>query len=100
MCGDSTNPDHVKQLMGGRKARLRFTSLPYGNQRDYPANGITDWDTWLEFMRIDGWRRFGLYVWDQSSGMPGDWAGRLAPAFELIFQFNKKRKPNKTCPAK
>ncbi len=139
MCGDSTNPNHVKQLMDGRKARLCFTSPPYGNQRDYTTDGITDWDKlmtgvfgastmgsamhksgqvlvnlglihhknewqpywdgWLEFMRIDGWRRFGLYVWDQGPGMPGDWAGRLAPAFELIFHFNKeKRKPNKIVP--
>lgn len=60
---------------------------------------IRNWDGWLEFMRIDGWRRFGLYVWDQGPGMPGDWAGRLAPAFEMIFHFNKqKRKPNKIVP--
>ena len=33
--------------------------------------------------------------------MPGDWAGRLAPAFELIFHFNRQaRKPNKIVPCK
>ncbi|MFK0570595.1 DNA modification methylase [Endozoicomonas sp.] len=139
MCGDSTKATDVEALMDGRKARLCFTSPPYGNQRDYTTDGISDWDKlmtgvfgsttlgkamhqagqvlvnlgmihhknewqpywngWLEFMRIDGWRRFGMYVWDQGPGMPGDWAGRLAPAFELIFHFNKqKRKPNKIVP--
>ena len=33
--------------------------------------------------------------------MPGDWAGRLAPAFELVFHFNRQaRKPNKIVPCK
>jgi hypothetical protein len=52
-------------------------------------------------MREQGWRRFGLYVLDQGAGMPGDWAGRLAPAFELVFHFNRQaRKPNKIVPCK
>ena len=59
------------------------------------------WRVWLDWMRSEGWRRFGLYVWDQGAGMPGDWAGRLAPAFELVFQFNRQaRKPNKIVPCK
>lgn len=54
------------------------------------------WSGWLEMMRDAGWRRFGLYVWDQGPGLPGDWAGRLAPSFELIFHFNKNSiEPNK-----
>jgi hypothetical protein len=28
------------------------------------------WQDWLEWMREEGWRRFGLYVWDQGAGMP------------------------------
>ena len=47
------------------------------------------WDGWIEWMRTQGWRRFGLYVWDQGSGLPGDWSGRYAPSFELVFHFNK-----------
>lgn len=47
------------------------------------------WDKWIEYMRIKGWRRFGWYVWDQGSGLPGDWSGRLAPSHEFIFHFNK-----------
>ncbi len=59
------------------------------------------WQGWLDWMRSEGWRRFGLWVWDQGAGMPGDWAGRLAPAFELIFHFNRQaRKPNKIVPCK
>jgi DNA modification methylase len=59
------------------------------------------WQDWLEWMRVQGWRRFGLYIWDQGAGMPGDWAGRLAPAFELVFHFNRQaRKPNKIIPCK
>ena len=59
------------------------------------------WQGWLDWMRGQGWRRFGLYVWDQGAGMPGDWDGRLAPAFELVFHFNRQaRKPNKIVPCK
>lgn len=54
------------------------------------------WDNWINWMRSKGWRRFGLYVWDQGTGIPGDWGGRLAPSFEFIFHFNRVgRKPNK-----
>lgn len=48
------------------------------------------WEKWLEYMRAAGWRRFGLYVWDQGPGLPGNWNGRLAPSFELVFHFNKE----------
>ena len=59
------------------------------------------WQGWLDWMRAEGWRRFGLYVWDQGPGLPGDWGGRLAPSFELVFHFNRAgRKPNKTVPCK
>lgn len=59
------------------------------------------WDGWLEWMRSNGWRRFGWYVWDQGPGMPGDWAGRLAPAFEFVFHLNREaRPPNKTVECK
>lgn len=54
------------------------------------------WDPWIERMRENGWRRYGLYVWDQGFGLLGDWHGRLAPSFELVFHFNKSAKhPNK-----
>lgn len=57
------------------------------------------WNGWLDWMRTQGWRRFGLYVWDQGPGLPGDWNGRLAPAFEFVFHFNRQaRQPNKFVP--
>jgi DNA modification methylase len=62
---------------------------------------IPYWDGWLAWMRTQSWRRFAWYVWDQGPGMPGDWAGRLAPSFEFIFHFNREsRKPNKIVPCK
>jgi DNA modification methylase len=62
---------------------------------------IPYWDAWLAWMRTQGWRRFAWYVWDQGPGMPGDWNGRLAPAFEFIFHFNREsRRPNKIVPCK
>lgn len=55
------------------------------------------WENWIQWMRSEGWRRFGWYVWDQGPGMPGDWNGRFAQAFEFIFHFNKKSiRPEKT----
>lgn len=57
------------------------------------------WEGWIEWMRAQGWRRFGWYVWDQGPGLPGDWQGRLAPSHEFIFHFNRApRKPHKTVP--
>ncbi len=59
------------------------------------------WDAWIAWMRAQGWRRFGWYVWDQGPGLPGDWRGRLAPSFEFVFHFNRhNRKANKTVPCK
>jgi len=59
------------------------------------------WSGWLDWMRQQGWRRFGWYVWDQGAGLPGDWAGRLAPCFEFVFHFNRQsRKPHKIVPCK
>jgi DNA modification methylase len=59
------------------------------------------WSAWLDWMRARGWRRLGLYAWDQGPGLPGDWNGRLAPAFELLFHFNREaRQPNKIVPCK
>ena len=63
---------------------------------------IPYWDGWLAWMQAQGWRRFAWYVWDQGPGLPGDWNGRLAPAFEFVFHFNRKasepRRPNKIVP--
>ena len=54
------------------------------------------WERWIEWMRRQGWRRFGWYVWDQGAGLPGDWNGRLAPSHEFVFHFNKEtRRANK-----
>lgn len=59
------------------------------------------WQDWLDWMRGQRWRRFGFYIWDQGPGLPGDWNGRLAPAFEFHFHFNRAaRKPNKIVPCK
>jgi DNA modification methylase/ParB-like chromosome segregation protein Spo0J len=59
------------------------------------------WRGWLDWMRAQGWRRFALYAWDQGPGLPGDWNGRLAPAFELVFHLNRTaRQANKIVPCK
>lgn len=50
------------------------------------------WDGWIAWMREQGWRRFGWYVWDQGFGLPGDWNGRLAPSHEFVFHFNRDTK--------
>jgi DNA modification methylase len=62
---------------------------------------LSYWDSWINHMRTLGWRKFGFYVWDQGSGLPGDWMGRLAPSHEFVFHFNRERqKPNKIIPTK
>jgi len=48
------------------------------------------WSAWIDWMRSRGWRRFGWYVWDQGPGLMGNWNGRLAPAHEWIFHFNRE----------
>jgi len=45
---------------------------------------------WFEWMKSQGLRRFGWYVWDQGNGLPGNFGGRCAPSHEFIFHFNKK----------
>lgn len=57
------------------------------------------WQDLITDMTASGWRHFGWYVWDQMSGMAGDWNGRLAPSFEFILHFNREARPvNKTKP--
>lgn len=137
LCADASDVDAIAALMQGDQASLLFTSPPYGQQRDYTAGGISDWDAmmegvfraccahvtpagqvlvnlgmihrdgewspywdrWIDVMRADGWRRFGMYVWDQGPGLPGDWNGRLSPSYELVFHLNKiARQANKIVP--
>jgi DNA modification methylase len=138
LCGDSTKAEDVERLMAGAKANLCFTSPPYGQQRDYTAEGkakvadwdglmrgvfanlpMTDagqvlvnlglihregewipyWDKWIEWMREQGWRRFGWYVWDKKHPMPMKDSGRLLPQHEWVFHFNRKHIDcNKTIP--
>ena len=50
---------------------------------------IPYWNDLIEDMQSHSWRMFGWYVWDKMHAMPGDWNGRLAPAHEWIFHFNK-----------
>lgn len=62
---------------------------------------IPYWDGWIEWMRSQGWRRFGWYVWDQGWGLPGDWNGRLAPSHEFVYHFNKNSvRPDKCVTSK
>lgn len=52
---------------------------------------------WIQYAKSLGLRYFGQYVWDKLSALPGDWGGRLAPAFEFIFHFNRESvQPQKT----
>ena len=55
------------------------------------------WDKWLAWMRRQGFKQFGWYVWDQGFGLPGDWNGRLAPSHEFIFHFNRESHRPKKC---
>jgi len=57
------------------------------------------WEPFICDMRAAGWRFFGWYVWDQGPGLPMNSSGRLAPAHEFVFHFNRtSRKPNKIVP--
>jgi DNA modification methylase len=94
-------------LMQGVFARLAEVMTPEGQvlvnlgliHRDNEWQPY--WSGWIDWMRQQGWRRFGWYVWDQGAGMMGDWAGRLAPCFEFVFHFNREaRQPNKIIPKK
>ena len=48
------------------------------------------WDEWLNYCEENGNKLFGWYVWDQLSGMPGDYHGRLARSHEWVFHFSQK----------
>lgn len=100
-----TSPPYAQQRDYGAKIedwdglmRGAFATLPMADEGQVLVNlGLVHkdgewwpyWDRWIEWMRGQGWRRFGWYVWDQGSGLQGDWNGRLAPSFEFIFHFNR-----------
>ena len=57
------------------------------------------WRDLFDSAKDAGWRLFGWYVWDKGFALPGNWNGRLAPAHEFIFHFNREaRQPNKIVP--
>ena len=47
------------------------------------------WNNWMKYVNDLGHPLFGWYVWDKAFGLCGEWNGRLAPAHEFIFHFNK-----------
>jgi len=76
-----------------------FANLPMANAGQVLVNlglihrdreWVPYWDPWIEWMRGQGWRRFGWYVWDQGAGLMGNWNGRLGPSHEFVFHFNKE----------
>ena len=44
MCGDSTNPEHVRRLMNGQKASVVVTDPPYGVSYEGNSSSDTKWD--------------------------------------------------------
>lgn len=50
---------------------------------------IPYWESWIDWMREQGWLRVGWYVWDQGAGLPGKWNGRYSPSHEFVFHFNR-----------
>jgi len=50
------------------------------------------WDGWIEWMRGQGWKRFGFYVWDKGYCIPGENHGRLRTTHEFVFHFCRKAK--------
>lgn len=48
------------------------------------------WEPWLQTVGKHGWRRYQLCIWDKQWASFGDFRGRLAPEFELVFHLNKK----------
>lgn len=51
------------------------------------------WFEWLMHCAAQDWPVFGWYIWDKGAGMPGNWSGRLAPAYEFVFHFSQSVAP-------
>lgn len=113
-----TSPPYDNQRVY-KVGSIKWTDLMKGMTEVIPSNENTQvlinlglihrnyewqpyWQEWLDWIRTPeggSWRRFGWYIWDQGSGLPGDWNGRLAPCFEFVFHFNHNpRTPNKIIP--
>jgi DNA modification methylase len=100
-----TSPPYAKQRDYGQPIedwdalmRGAFSNLPASdgcqiliNMGQIHRDGevICYWESWRDWMRSQGWRLFGQYIWDKLEGLPGDWNGRFAPAHEYILHFNK-----------
>ncbi len=104
LCFTSPPYDQQRQYEGGIGDWLTlmkgvFGNLPMADDGQVLVNlglihrdgeWVPYWEPWIEWMRGQGWRRFGWYVWDQLSGFPGVFGGRCAPSFEFIFHFNRQ----------
>lgn len=89
-------PDWHSNMVGA------FESLPASPDCQLLVNlGLTHrdgeyvpyWEPWREWMRAEGWRFFGWYVWDKGDGLPGNFGGRLSPSHEWILHFNRRTRP-------
>ena len=115
LCFTSPPYDQQREYTGGAGDWLTlmqgvFGNLPMAEKGQVLVNlGLVHrdgewrpyWEPWIAWMREQGWRSFGWYVWDQGPGLPGDWQGRLAPAHEFIFHFNQTaERARKSAPSK
>lgn len=91
----------MQRVFGALPAHQRTQVLVNLGMVHRKGEWVSYWDGWIEWMRAQGWRRFGWYVWDKMHSPPGDWHGRLSPSFEFVFHFNRQtRAPNKNIPCK
>jgi len=51
------------------------------------------WEPWVDWMREQGWRRFGWYVWDKITATFKANDGRPYVAHEWVFHFNRNSVP-------
>jgi DNA modification methylase len=68
MCGDSTNPEHIKKLMHGKKAQLIHADPPYGMGKE--SDGVANdnlYDDKLDGFQMAWWKAIRPYTLDNAS---------------------------------
>lgn len=109
-----TSPPYAQQRSYGEAERLipdwdslmqgAFSNLPMSADGQVLVNlGLITkdkewwpyWDNWISWMSDQGYLRFGWYVWDKKSPLPGRDYGRLRPQHEWVFHFTKN--PRDSC---
>lgn len=92
ICGDCTNANVVKRLLGGEKARMIFTDPPYGIGKDIENDELTGqkrldfYRRWTDVALCHAIENAYVYVWGYFDTLSDYWQEVIKPRGDCNFR--------------